>query len=554
MPVGQNAGGNLNIYLFEVGMITRDDNGGETVKVASIHPLLVAPRDVAYTDQSASPVMQTTGGSIMTTSGRNLRSVQLNGTFGVDSRGLAIYIGTGEVRHERFYNEVVRMSEALSSDDVNEAINDLTGTPFIRLLVAPYDPERTTFYINFYDFWYGRSFSAIIRSWQDSRHYDRGGASGLTHYQMTVEEVGPLVTGSLASTLIQALFAGLQLLNDISGVLESYTASAILDGLLAPFGILTSELAQLTQAFVGQIESVQGIMGGFFQQSAVAQAGLADFFTTADAIAALGKRGGEEANTLAPSGFDSSGGSVGWSDTEGEGSNFAVEASEAIEDLEDLADAAAFQKVAGVFFGQDRATYQSFISGQASGSTGPNIAGSTQYTVGPTDTEDTIAASFGIPFDDILDLNGLTPDEALLDGAVLTIPRKRQRGSQRIDGLPTFGSHVGKAAWGADLTVDLQAAGGDFVILKEEDVLVQGVEWLLAVFGDPVIELLDQAPPIIRTELLELRLKRMLTSDKRIASVDSLEVTVDGATASYQIGVNLSAINGGLIRTGGAAA
>jgi hypothetical protein len=525
MPVGANAGGNLNLFMFEVGMITRQDNGTEKVQFVSLHPMVVAPTSIQYDDNSRSPIVQTVGGSVKTVSGRAHRRVAMRGTFGQESRGLALYIGTGETRFQRFYKEVVRMPEALSKGDVDEAVDYLRGTPFIKLLLLPYDPERTIFYINFWDFWNEIEFACTIRSWQHTRSFNNGGASGLVHYNMVVEEEGPIVTGSLVTTIIKALFDALTFWSAITVSLKKFNET----------------LAALNN----QWASGQAVMQG---RTTPSGDNLLTYMTNADAVAATAKAIANASESLANTGFQEESGAVGWSETEGEGSNAGLDRGEAIEDLLDVADAAAWQLVVGALYGMDRPTYQAYVTGESESQHGPSVAGTFKYTVGPTDTEQSIAERFGITWDFLLDVNGMTPDEAMLEGTELLVPRQKGVGAQAIDGLPTFGSHLGRAAWGTDLRTDLAAQDGDLVILSDGDVLEQGVDWIIDVFGAELVDVLNNTPEIVRVPLLQRKLRALLLQDLRIAGLDDVQTEI--TDTGFNIQVTVTAINGETIQTG----
>lgn len=550
MPIGVNAGGNLNIFMFEVGFLdVNDDTGNGQPFTVGIHPLVVAPQSIQYTDMSRSPIVQTAGGAIKTTSGRALRTVDMQGTFGVESRGLALYIGNGETRFQRFYNEVVRMGEALNNDQVQESVDILRGTPFLPLLLLPYNPEKHVPYINFYDFWNERQFAVTIKSWRDSRHHARGGASGLVHYQMQIMEEGPIVTGSFGSALIGALFNGLTTWAALNDLLKSYTLSAIFNSAAAFGGIFVTQFGDTLSAVQGQIDSVTALVGGFAAQQGSNDA-LASYFTQTAALDTAAEALIDSLTNIKPPEADTEAGAVGWSSQDGEGGNAGMDTSDQIDGLEDVADAARFQQAAGVFFGWDRGSYQEYVSGRSDGGRGNDIAGTIDYVVGPTDTEATISLRFGISWDRILEVSDLGPDEALLEGATIQIPQLRGRGSQTINGLPTFGSHVGRDAWGQDLPVDLAASDGRHVVIREDELLIQGSEWLIDAFATPLLDTIDRVPALVQEQFITAQLQRAMLSDKRISSVDRIDFDTDESTGAASLSVTMTAINGGTIQTG----
>jgi len=63
MTIGANTGGNLNIFMFEVGILLRDPvTGSQVPKTMGIHPLVKGPSQIAYAGGSMSTVTRTAGG------------------------------------------------------------------------------------------------------------------------------------------------------------------------------------------------------------------------------------------------------------------------------------------------------------------------------------------------------------------------------------------------------------------------------------------------------------------------------------------------------------
>lgn len=557
MSIGANGGGQLNIIVMEVGIVTTEPTtGAEVVTTVSVHPLLVAPRSIRYSDASRSPVMETTGGSILTRAGRALRTVQMDGMFGVESRGLGPYIGSGEMRFQRFYKEVVRMSDALSDDDVQAAVDILNGTPFISLLVKPFVEGYSTFYINVYDFWNDVAFQALVPSFGWTREFRNGGATGNISYQLVVKEVGPLKEGGLGNEIISALLAVLGTWDDINDVLGAYTATEIIDAQIAVAAIVASELADTVEAVNAQVQSVQELMGGNTAASLASDAsndGIASFFSNCQRLVEQGEEAVTALNQALGLGeFDNDSGAISPTSVDGEGSNRALDMAGRIADLEGVIDAGRFYQAAGKFFGMGRSDYQAFIlGGGALGLFGPDAAGSERHPVALTDTPASIERRYGVTWARILELNNLTPDEALFPGTVLQIPVPRPKGPQGIRGLPTFDSHVGKSAWGIDLPLELTARNGDVVTVDEEDVLVQGATFLVEQVSDDLLNAVKSVPDAVKTRYLSRRLSALFLLDGRFTSTEDVTVAItpDGG---FDVEATLHAINGGTITTGGA--
>lgn len=556
MAIGSNGGGLLNIFIFEVGVITTDPTtGAELVTTVSVHPLLVAPRSVRYTDSSRSPTTETTGGAILTRAGRAMRTCQADGSFGVESRGLGPYIGSGEMRFQRFYKEVVRMSDALSADDVAACVDILNGTPFISLLVKPFIEGVSTFFINFYDFLNDISFECNVQAYNWTREHRNGGATGLAPYQMVIKEVGPLKEGSLGTEIISGLMTILGTWDDINDVVASYTITDIIDAQLALVSIGASELADTVAAVNAQVQAVQSLMGGKGATGLATSAGndgvssfLADCQRLAEQASAVATALNQSAGTGT---FDNDTASIDPAAVSGEGRNRTLEIADRMREAQEVEDAARFYLSVGKFYGLSRAEYQAFIhGGGVQGLAGPNRRGSETYTVSSTDTPAAIERRFGVTWSDVLDANGLTPDEALQAGTVLVIPLRRPAGPQGIKGLPTFGSHIGKAAWGVDLPLELVATDGRPVLVAEEEVLVQGVTYLTEQSAAELLRAAQSVPDAVKTSYLSKRLTSLFMLDQRFDTPERVAVSL-GTDGAFDVEVTLHAINGGTVTTGG---
>ncbi len=560
MSIGANSGGNLNILVFEVGLVATVEAFGvqaELVSTVSIHPMVVSPSSWGWNDTSRSAVVQTAGGSALTVAGRALRSGNFEGTFGVESRGIAFYIGNGDMRLQRFYKEVVRMGEAMDAEQVDAAVDWLNGTPGIALLVAPYDEDTCTFFVNVYDFWNDLSFQCRIGAFQWRRTHNQGGASGLVHYSMRVDEVGPLVEGGLGSTVLSALMAVLTTWDDINDVIGSYTLDVIIGSIAAVGAIILSEFADTLEAVQAQIDGVQACMGGTSSgrsstTTGSSDGGLGSYMEQTRRLQRAAEDLAARTATARPTAFRAEVGRVRWESQTDEGGSPALATFEAITGLLELASAALAQESMGVFYGMDREAYQAFIaSGGASTTEGPDVQGSLSHVVTDTDTPDTIATAYAVAWDRILAVNRLTPHEALLVGTVLSIPKVRPTGQQGIDGLPTFGSHLGQSAWGVDLALDFDVdTDGDLLKVSGPDVLLQGATWIAESFGDDILKAAQSVPEGARARYLAKRFAGVFRSDERVQSVSDVQVVTDPG-GLVDVAVTINAINGGTVRSAG---
>lgn len=553
MP-GSNAGGQLNLLVFEVGVLTRDPaTGAELATTVSVHPLVVVPRSIRYSDATRSAVMQTTGGAIRTVAGRGLRTMTADGMFGVQSRGFGPYVGTGEVRFQRFYREVVRMSDALTRADVQAAVDVLTGTPGISALVSPFIEGASTFFVNFYDFWHDIAFQAEIQSFNWTIEHKNGGATGNRSYQLAVRELGPPVEGSAGNGLISTLLTVLGTWDDVNQVIESYTATAVLDAGIAVAAVVGQELADTVAAVAAQARAAQQVFGGNDGPSLATVKGMESLASFFGAVASMQASAAEVARALAQVAgsdqVDATPGAVYFEAVEGEGDIRLLALGDEIVSLDELGDAGAFQLVAGKLAGMASEEFRLFVaSGGALGALGAVVASSVRHVVADTDTPEGLEARYGVAWPEILRLNGLTPDEALHEGATLEVPVLRRPGAQGVAGLPTFGSHVGQSAWGVDVGLELTATDGVLDLVSGPDVLVQGANYLIEGAADDILRSAASFDDVGLREYVRRRVGALLLTDPRIAAVD--EVAVDIAEG-VDVSARLRAINGGTLTLGG---
>lgn len=585
MPPGNNLGGQPNLLLFEVGMIQRDPFGHlpDIVKTVAIHPFVVGPSQWAYQDTARGGVQQTHGGSIGTRAGRALRQLTLQGSFGVESRGLGLYIGTGDLRFQRFYHEVVRLPSAVNKAQV-DAEKDLFRSPFLSLALKPYNEENTTFYLNVFDLWHGVTFNGEVKSFRFTKG-GKGSATGLTGYVLTIDEHGPIVTGALGTAIINALFQALRVWNSINEIIKSYTLDVIAGALVDAAGILVGEFVDSVNAVKAQIDGATALLNGYSQpEEAILSRTrglfsndkpserkaeiepLTDYTTNASAglsgylgaTARMAQRGTDVRDALIAQlpgrELVTPGGAVAWDALEDDGGIPELDAVDAIDGITEVIAAADGQRAMGAFYGMSRAEFAAYLASTGAGGRDPGLAGSFVHVVTPFDTMEGITRAYRVSWDRILRVNDYTPDEALLPGTRLTIPQERAVGAPApLEGLPTFGSHVGREAWGRDLWADLRVVDGAFVVCEGEDLLKQGIDWTITQFADEFLALANETPDPQRADVLRTRVSAVLLSDKRLAAVDRVDVLPDDSGAGLRIEVTATAINDGTVSTARAA-
>jgi hypothetical protein len=531
MTIGSNPAGLLNVIMFEAGYIRRDRlTGEEEVVTVAIHPLVVAPRQISYTDSSRSTVTQTLGSASRTVADRALRTVQLDGVFGVASRGYGTYVGTGPVRHQRFYNEVVRFSDARSVDDISEVINDLSGTPAIRARLARFDPQTCTPFVNFYDLLNQRQFAVNVDSWSDSIGARNGGATGNRMYSMRLTECGPIVSSQLNDDVLRPLFSGLTLWQQGIEVINSYDEAAVLDALPTVGETLVSSAGAAFRALADRAIDARSLFGGTKRPGG--GPALVSFFgavqTAKDAVDDL-----VDASTLSVQAVDAPPGRV--TDWFTQRTFAGIDAATVVEDLEVQKDAVDMTSLAGAFLGLSRDGFARVIT---TGGTAQRTTTTVteRHTTTDTDTPETIETRYGVDFDDVLEASGMTPDEALTPGATLFIPVRRINGPRYVQGLPTFGSQVDQSAWGTDFTLDLAVDGaGDLEVIGGIDVIVQGVAFLQEGLAATLLADISDLPDDAGEQVISRRLQQTLLSDRRIQAVPRADVNRTGSGLTLEV-------------------
>lgn len=526
-----------NQIVFEVGVRRREATGLFTSRTLAIHPLAVKPDSVRIQDVSRSTREQTSITSQLTRGGRQLRTWAFTGTFGVDVRGAGLVLGTGEQRRQRFYEEVVRLPDASDVLQLHAYQSAPLKTPGLADILRGVDPAVDQLYVNVYDFWNGIVFEGLVRSFSQTRAAGRAAASGATWYDLTVEELGPLVADGIAGDVLVLFKDALVTWQTANDVVRSYNVDDLANALLDPLA---------TTALQGVTESVRAVRSQVDGVTSVARGGPASdavttfWQSTRDLEAsAADLRASVRAEELQPSG-------QGWA-------NFAqgdptVLRYQQRADLVALADAARFQRFAGSLLGLSDEQWQALLAGTDS----PRSSqGARTYTVSLGETGADIEQRTGVRWIDILAANNLLPQEAERPGTELRIPPGAVLTPRPIPGLPTLDSHTGTSAWGRDLTPDLAVANGRLVVIEGEDLLQQGIDILLSEFGEAIMAGASTVPSDYRAQYLAERVRQVLGSDPRVDAVSEVTADLDGQGASVTLQAKIEPINGSTVRVGG---
>jgi len=540
--IGANGGGQNNVLLFEMGYVRRtSDPDVEQVITLAVHPLVVAPQQITYADNSRSNVTQSLDRTTRLVTNRANRVVQLAGVFGVENRGYGAYTGTGYVRWQRFYNEIVRWSDCRSQASLGELINDLTGSVAIRERLRDFDPARCTPFVNFYDLLNVRQFTINADSWTDAIQARNGGATGNRSYTFRFSEAGPIVASRFADTVLETLFSGQQIFRDAIGVLQSYDPVAIAQSFTSIPTTLLATIATTTAAVATKAEKARALFGGT-RRAALAPPLVSFFGEAATAVDAMERLGDlMEQRTVSvspPPGYISQ---VEWLRDNPE-PFYGILASETMMPTYDAQDAVEQLTRMGAFFGIHQTEYAEIIA-TGGASQRAVVLQTTQHRTSSTDTAASLEQRYGVAFGAILQANSMTPDEALFAGTLLTIPLQQSTGPRFISGLPVFGDQSDKHAWGTDLTLALDDDGdGDFVIVSGPPIIVQGVVFIEEQGESQMMELAQSAGRASQV-LVGAKLTETLLSDRRIDSVPKIEVSAGAQSASIQVDLEVVPIN-----------
>lgn len=598
MPPGNNRGGQLNLFLFELGMVRSDPLGilPDIVTTLAVHPMVVVPATIVYQDDSRSALDEVHDGAILTKDGRRLRSVTFSGTFGVKSRGLGPYIGTGDLRFRKFYHEIVRLQDATTKDAVKDA-RDFLRSPILSALLGTYDETTCKFYVNFYDFWHQVSFHALPQSFRFQRGGPRSAsATGQLSYTLQLREAGPLVTGAFGTKLVDGLFKALTVWDTANEVIRSYTLDVIAGSVVDAAGIVVGQFVDTVNAVKAQVDGATALLNGYAQPEEAILGRTRGLLGNGQVSGSKGTASSTAANSTASSrslqaidddpangrtglsaflgntqrlarsstalrdtmrvqsggapALEAPAGMVRWDAVDGDGDLPELAAADVQDGLSRVAAAATFQASAGAFYGLSRAEFERYLASTGRAGREAALSGSTEHVITSYDTPSRLEERYRVPWDTILRLNDLLPHEALLTGTKLLIPRLRHVGAPSpVDGLPVFGSHAGPAALGSDLYADLRVVDGRLQVAREDEAITQGIDWIVADNADRLLEVASAIPAVGLEPYMQATISGLISGDRRISSVDQVTVTRDPTTASLAVDVVATAINGATVDT-----
>ena len=462
----------------------------------------------------------------------------------------------------------MRLGSAITTDNVNDATNQRTPildrlpSPGIMEAVQGFNPRTHTPYVNFFDFFEGEALHIQVKNFNPRRTFLKGGATGMVSYSMTLGEVGPAISSSVAQPVLTGLMDFTTAWQSVNDFIASVAPDELFQGVADAGAFFVAKAAQLTtsiDAFRTGGEQVVALMSGGRPRPSAAipqlvDNGPASFFgsvqqmidDTDDLRIGLSPSGSGMGQPDLPTAT----GAIDWTQAQPTLLGGLDDYDRATE-VNAMLDGLREQLVAGAYFGMSVEEFQAYIEGLGSG-LGPALAGTLPHTVSITDTIEGIEEAYGVSWAAILAVNNLTPLEAVETGRVLEIPIARPTGPVGVTGLPVFGSHRGQSAWGQDVTLDLALApNGDLALVRGPDVLEQGMVVLTEEFAAQILSELGTVPAAAEAPFVATRLAGLFRQDQRIASIASITVEDDPGGAGLQAAALLNAINGGTVLIGG---
>ncbi len=532
-------------FLFEVVAVT--PNG---VTLVGIHPLVVDPASVSVSRDSRTSITEVVGGAIETVGGRTPYTYSLTGDHGVTARFIGPYGGPGPIRAQRFIDEVVNLSDATTSAAVAACMGKVSTSLGLPLILSPLMPMvdrgKCLFAINFYDLFTGESFACRITGYSYERSSRTGGFVGNEKYRLTLKETGPRREVPIVSNLIAGVVDGLvawRQVNAYASMDALATLESITTGPAAPFA---EQMAMSLTALSGQAQAASAVLvgGASLRDIAATRARLAGFPGVLQPMRMAAVQA-KDALTRQPNELDPGRGWVDFSTADDDLVRYEqrITVNQIIEWVD-------FQSVAGAFFGLSQADYLTVIGAGADVQMlGPSSSG-VDWTMTDVDDAASVEARFGVSWSEVLAANRLTPAEALRPGRKLRIPVAAPPGPQGIAGLPTYGSHIGREAWGRDIDLDFEVGpDGDVSTVNDIDVLQQGMTFLIEVASERLLSDGNVLPDAVRVPYVRERLRAVLLTDPRVAALPALEVRQ--ASQSIDATVTIQAINGESVSVGG---
>lgn len=561
MPIGVNAGNQLNVFVFEVVMVAPSVSSDlpPVVTPIAVHPLLVAPTTIQYTRSTRSTANRNMDGALHVKAGRNLDTIAFQGTFGSEFRGIGLYGGDGELRRRFFEKQVVALGDAINRTDIEEALG-LFGTDVGASLAqqlpisttASGDPTNSGYFaINLYDFYNRRFFQCQIVTYATTRAFRGGGASGVVPYSMTVREIGPIVAASDVAFKLLGLLEASSAIADRIALISDLTVADATEAmaLLAAIPVSILSLEPIANGFSSALRLL-GPSGKVERQrtarnsEAAANIKLGSLFSDAETASGQLRDAINSIRSTAPSAYTSAKGHLRFETASAPAFEPSQLGWETCRSLNEIVDSMRFASVMGCFFSMSRSEYQASISGGGVSDGAATVRHTVEHTARVGDTGASISAEYGVNWSDILRLNRMTPDEALFPGAKLLVPLTRAIGNVGVAGLEVFDSHTGVSVYGKDIDISFRVENGDLAIVSGVDCLEQGLNMLVEKYGGELYKHSDSVPASVAADLVAERLMRVLRREPRVATVESVTSESNPATLHTVLTANVRAIGG----------
>ena len=562
----------VNQIVFEVVKITFLPGGSVTssgvnesfsttdkstsVQTVALHPLLVGPTTIHYSDTSKTAITQNIRGIHTNKAGRQPIAVSLEGTFGQKPKFVGLGFLNGIQRLKLFWDEVVRLPDMVTLRDFERTRHLFSITPSLLFsgFRQSFQEEVEIFAINFYDFNEGRAFSCNIDKFDLQKQYTT--RNNLPTYHLTIKETGPVITNNLlfgasiedllkadaifdavVNTLIsnapQVWIDGLEDL--VIGVKKTVSQiSSIIDSFISPnidflrsaltgnpvidlanrtntpplAGIQSSKSDQNQQTLTEKAKNTSNFKKNMTTLIVLQEEMIAKFTPIGTkAIPAISK-------TVVSLDLNVS------NETDPEFLLYKMGISQAA--AEDMFNFHRIFQLNTDEFDQRLATIS---SGE---SLPPQIPATKRHKVLLNETIFDIAKLYNTDWQTILTYSNLDPDD-VIDGLILEIPFTEALSPIPFPDIPTFGSHRGVSVLGLDLSNSLTfSPDGDLFVLSFGGSFLQGINNIVALleqdFFDAKEEILKEAT---YKATLQIKAEAAFAEDKRIREIREINIVTE---------------------------
>ena len=561
------------------------------VKIFFVHPFLVNPRDIRYSDTSRTSISQSPFVGISNKAGRSLRRVSISGTFGLAPK----FVGPGFVdgldRLKQFWDEIVRLGDAVTKEQVvaakspfsfNQQLSAISssgvsqGVDNLVKGVSPLDdfrPETDVFVVNFYDFMEGISFSCNIDSFTVDKSFSK---NRLPRYSIQLTEIGNIVVPNLGgvSGLIHPM--SLQHYDNLASNIVNQVQRFSLNNFADLIYEIDTSIGKLLHYFTGDgfensFKTSLALQGTSFSRPET-QIDFAEIDSGREVPLPSAARiirsamnatnsavvSSEKFNDIIPY--------IGtWrSDLQAKIHQLLdiienlvlkdqpIELSTEIEISEGfkpkkftrgISSTNRLKLLSEQFLNIYRAhrlssaQFEARMANIVQGNLDPELYAPTiEHKISEHEDIFEISNFYDVKFENILLINQLSIDD-LTPGLSILVPVRRQDGDT-LNSIPTFGDVCGENVYGTDLEDSLTAdSDGDLNVLEPIPTLVQGVTNMVFLFSSAILDdkLLELVPSEVLSGFLRFKLNDFILEDRRIFDITDIKIEETDLGMNYEL-------------------